>query len=161
MRRHSEPDLVHDPADELRQHPASDARGVRPVAIYDGGMPYATIGLTCSAAPVPAPTRFQYTEIAGPQRLELAGAQTYNVDLAMMPPSGCCAVEVTSEAQDDAGNAITAPVVLSITSNAQTKTLELMPGGLFAHVDPNPSHGITGLSITTTVTSILHVTAFG
>jgi len=51
-------------------------------------MPSATISYGVSAPPTSGQITITYSGQGGPGRLELTGAQTYPIDLAMMPSAG-------------------------------------------------------------------------
>lgn len=100
-------------------------------------------------------------------RLRLTGAQTYVVDLAMIPSAGLRGLLVILDPLDADGSPVTAPITLTWTSNSVSKSQELSAGtapqvpGFFALASPDPTHGITALSIVTTANAVVHVTAFG
>lgn len=94
-------------------------------------------------------------------RLELTGAQTYDVDLAMMPAAGLKGLLVELDTKDAAGATVTDAVSVRWTSNSVQKSEELSPGGFFALCSPTPVNGITALSIISTANAIVRLTALG
>lgn len=128
----------------------------------------ASIGYTLSGTGIASSAgaaAITYTGGGGPGRLELTGAQTYVVDLAMMPAAGLRGLLVVVDSLDAAGSAISAPVTLTWTSNAVSKSEKLMPStdapAFLAIGNPAPVTGITALSIVTTANAVVHVSALG
>jgi hypothetical protein len=128
----------------------------------------ASLGYTLSGTGLASATgsaALTFTGGGGPGRLELTGAQTYVVDLAMMPAAGLRGLLVVVDSLDAAGTAISAPVTLTWTSNAVTKSEKLMPSAdapaFLALANPAPVTGITALSIVTTANAVVHVSAVG
>jgi hypothetical protein len=128
----------------------------------------ASLGYTLSGTGLASSTgsaALTFTGGGGPGRLELTGAQTYVVDLAMMPAAGLRGLLVVVDSLDAAGTAITAPVTLTWTSNAVAKSEKLMPSAdapaFLALANPSPVTGITALSIVTTANAVVHVACLG
>ncbi len=94
-------------------------------------------------------------------RLELTGAQTYAVDLAMMPTVGLKGLRVFVDIKDAAGATVSTPITLRWTSNSVQKSEELSPGGVFQLGSPSPTHGITALDIISTANAVVYVNAVG
>lgn len=126
--------------------------------------PIAKLGVTLSGqgvAAIATVVDLPHTGIGGAGRIQLTGAQTYDIDLAMMPTAGLKGLVVQVDATDGAGDTVTTPVTLQWTSNATVKSEELSPGGFLALCSPSPVNGITALSIITTANAVVHVTAIG
>ncbi len=102
-----------------------------------------------------------YHQLASAARLELTGAQTYPIDLAMMPAAGLKGLLVIYDAIDASGVTVTAMASVRWTSNGVPKNEELSPGGLFLIASPAPANGITALSIVVTANAVIHVHALG
>lgn len=125
-------------------------------------MPSITLAASLTGpAPMAPSVLLAYRGFTGAVRLELTGAQTYEVDLAMMPAEGLKGLLVEVETKDAAGATVTAPITLTWTSNGDPKSEELSPGGFFALASPTPTNGITALSIVSTANCIVRVTALG
>jgi len=124
-------------------------------------MPSATLTFTCSSPPLSAQIALTYTGLGHIVRLELTGAQTYPVDLGMIPAEGCKGVLVLVGEKDAAGAALTAPVTLRRTSNAVSKDEEISGGGAFMIASPSPANGITAISIVTTANAVVQIIVLG
>ena len=117
--------------------------------------------LTFPGLTVPVRVSLQYDASASLGRLPLTGAQTYEVDLALIPAAGLKGLLIYVERVDAAGAEVTTPISMAWTSNGDDKSEELSPGGALLLVSPNPQHGITALSIVTTSNALVHVYALG
>lgn len=129
-------------------------------------MPTATIGFTLTGpAPSTGTTEITYRGAAPGLRIELTGAQTYTIDLAMMPAEGLKALLVVVETVDADNNPITAPVTVRWTSNGVQKEEELSPSvdqaAFLAIGSPAPVNGITALEIESTANAVVRVSALG
>lgn len=99
-----------------------------------------------------------YTALEPGLMLPLTGAQTYNVDLAMMPGTGLTGLVVSVDKTDAFGGAVTAPVKVVFTNGY----LWIPPGGAMSVAAPAlASGGITSLSLVTTANAVVHVSACG
>lgn len=116
----------------------------------------ATLTASISTPAVSVTSHLTFTGEGGAGRLELTGAVTYVLDLAMVPAAGCRGLLVVVDLADAAGVAATAPVTLTWTSNAVSKSEEVSPGGFLALSSPTPAHGVTALSIITTANAVVH-----
>ena len=124
-------------------------------------MPASVLSFAVADPAVTAQVTVSYRGSTGLQRLELTGAQTYTVDLAMMPAAGLRGLHVTVDDHDAAGAPVTTPIRIGWTSNAISKSEELSPGGVFQIASPRPVAGITALSIITTANAVVHLAALG
>lgn len=124
-------------------------------------MPTLTLAASLTAPAPMAPSVLLTYRGFSSDRLELTGAQTYEIDLAMMPAAGLKGLLVEVETKDAAGATVTAPITLTWTSDGDPKSEELSPGGFFALASPTPTAGITALSIVSTANCIVRVTALG
>lgn len=125
-------------------------------------MPTASLAasLSPSSLSLPAVT-IVYSEAGGSPRLALTGAQTYPIDIAMMPSAGLRGLRIAYATTDAAGVAVTAPLSIRLTVASVVQTLPLSPGGFLALADPSPSSGITAISIVTTGNAVVSVEALG
>lgn len=125
-------------------------------------MPSATLSFALTGpTPLAASVALTYRGFSNAGRVELTGAQTYEIDLAMMPAAGLKGLCVQIDTVDAANNTVTASITLTWTSNGTEKSEELSPGGFLALGSPSPTNGITALSITSTANAVIHVTALG
>lgn len=102
-----------------------------------------------------------YSGLSEMPRLELTGAQTYEIDLAWAPSEGLKGLVVTLDTADAAGAVVEDPIAITWTSNAVSKSEELSPGGAFLICSPTPTNGITALSIVTTANAVVRLAALG
>lgn len=129
-------------------------------------MPSLALGFTL-AGPAPAvdSTDITYSGFSGGLRLELTGAQTYVIDLAMMPAAGLRGLLVVLESLDAAGSPVTAPITVECARGEETSSFEVSATateiGFLALGSPDPTAGITGLSIVSTASCVVRVTALG
>lgn len=128
----------------------------------------ASIGFSLAGtglAPATGTVALTYRGSSGIGRLEMTGAHTHVVDLAMMPAEGLKGLLVTVDSLDAAGSPITAPVTLTWTSNGVAKSEKLMPSvdavAFLAIGNPAPVTGITALSIVSTANAVVHVQCLG
>lgn len=85
-------------------------------------------------------------------------AETYNIDLAMMPATGLQALLVSVDKIDPNGGQVSAPIKVVFTGGF----IWLGPGGACALATPPLAvNGITSVSIVTTAPCVVHVTALG
>lgn len=126
----------------------------------------ATFGFSLTG-PVPSAATVNLTArgVGGAPRVELTGAQTYEIDLEMMPAEGLKGMLVVLEPLDAEGSPIEAPITVTWTSNSVEKSEEISATtdrpGFIALCSPSPVNGITALSIVTTANAVVHVTALG
>lgn len=120
----------------------------------------ASFGLT-GLSPFTSSVSITYDNATGMQRLALTGAQTYAVDLAMMPAAGCKALRLRYETTDALGADVTASITVMFTSSAVAKSMSFGPGAEIQIADPNVVAGITALSVTTTGNALVYVSAVG
>ncbi len=90
--------------------------------------------------------------------IPLTGAQTYAVDLAMMPAAGLQGLKVSVDRLDAAGLAATASVRVTLTPGG---FVDVMPGGAITLATPATAAGITGLSLVSTANALVRVSAIG
>lgn len=125
----------------------------------------ASIGFTLTGpAPATATIQITYNGQSSADRIEMTGAMTHTIDLAMMPAAGLKGLLVRLDPLDASGAAVTAPVTVTWTSNAVAKSQELSTGdsgGFIAICSPSPTNGITALSITSTADCVVRVAALG
>lgn len=88
--------------------------------------------------------------------IPLTGAVTYAVDLAMMPAAGLQGLQVSIDRTDAAGNAVSAPVRVTMTPGGY---VDLKPGGALAIASPGTAAGITALTLTSTANAVVRVAA--
>jgi hypothetical protein len=129
-------------------------------------MPSATLGFTLTGpAPLTGSSALSYRGHGGSDRIELTGAQTYTIDLAMMPAAGLKGLLVQVDPVDADNNPITAPVTVRWTSNAVEKEEELSPGvdlpAFLVLCSPAPAAGITALEIESTANAVVRVQCLG
>jgi hypothetical protein len=121
---------------------------------------YAIVGVV--APPSPATVPITYDNVGGTARVEMTGPATQTIDLSMMAGgAGLKLLLVTVDTTDAGGLAVVAPVSIHWTSNALAKVEELSPDGVFLLASPNPTHGVTALSIVTTANAVVHVLCLG
>jgi hypothetical protein len=99
-----------------------------------------------------------YTASTGQQEIPLTGAQTYTVDLAMMPADGVQMLLVTVDRLDADGAAATDPVRVALTPGGY---VDLPPRGALAVLAPGTEGGITGLTLTSTANALVRLVANG
>ena len=92
------------------------------------------------------------------EKIPLTGAQTYDVDLAMMPGTGVQALLVSVDLKDAAGLAATADVRINFTPGGY---VVLPPGGALALAAPGTAAGITTLQLVSTANAVVRVSAQG
>ena len=129
-------------------------------------MPTLAIGFTLNGpAPATDITDITYSGFSGGLRLELTGAQTYVIDLAMMPAAGLRGLLVVLESLDAAGSPVTAPITVQWSRGEEIHDIEVSATateiGFISLGSPDPTAGITGLSIITTASCVVRVTACG
>lgn len=130
-------------------------------------MPSASIGYTLSGTGVESATASSSLTYSSKSavRVELTGVDSHTVDLTMMPAAGLKGLLVIVDPLDAAGSPVAAPVTLTWTSNATSKSEKLMPGsdtpGFLALGNPAPVTGITALSVASTSSAVVHVVALG
>ena len=125
-------------------------------------MPTLKIGYSLTGpAPIGNTVEITYSACTSIARLELTDAQTYPIDLAMMPDAGLRGLLVVIDAVDADNNPVTDPVTVRWTSNGATKNEKLTPGGFVALGQPTAEDGITALSIVSTASCVVAVYAIG
>lgn len=124
-------------------------------------MPTASVSFTESSTGASVTIPITYQDAGGVPRIEMSGSQTYPVDLAMMPAAGTKVLIVWVDAHDAAGGIPTAPLTVTWTSNAVSKSQPIGPGSALLIADPSPVHGPTALSLVSTVSCVAHVAALG
>lgn len=125
-------------------------------------MPSLTLGFVLAGpAPKSSTITLAYRGFSCAERVEITGAATYAIDLAMMPAAGLKGLVVEVDTTDATGAAVTTPITVRWTSGGVQKEQELSPGGFFALASPSPVNGITALAIVTTAAAVVHVTALG
>lgn len=129
-------------------------------------MPSLALGFTLSGpSPATDTTDLTYTGATGAIRLALTGAQTYVIDLAMMPAAGLRGLLVVLESLDAAGSPVTAPITVEWSRGETIHEIEVSATateiGFFSLGSPDPTAGITGLSIISTASCVVRVTACG
>ena len=130
-------------------------------------MPSAIIGYTLSGTGLATKAATSALTYSGKSDIDvtLTGVDSYTVDLAMMPAAGLKGLLVIVDPLDAAGSPITAPVTITWTSNAVSKSELISAGsetpGFFAIGNPTPVTGITALSLTSTANAVAHVVALG
>lgn len=105
-------------------------------------------------APIPFNASGTYTELAQ-LLLDIAGAGSTNVPFGTIGSPGAKGVFIRYDAQPAPAAAVTVAI------NAGSQPVELTPGGFLALFSPNPSAGITSLSITATAACQLRVWLLG
>lgn len=120
-------------------------------------MSTATIGQTLPPA-TPVSASVTYTAATGDQVIPLTGAQTYDVDLAMMPTAGVQALLVSVDLVDSAGVGVTAPVQVNLTPGG---FVMVQPGGGLSIAAPNTADGVTGLQLVSAANAVVRVSAYG
>lgn len=125
-------------------------------------MPSLTFGFTLGGpAPATASVALSYSGFSNADRIELTGAQSYEVDLEMMPAAGLKALLVQVDTTDAAGSPVTTPIRIEWISGLVTKSEEISPGGFFALCSRTPVNGVTALTIITTANAVVRVSACG
>lgn len=112
-------------------------------------------------APATKTATITYTGLSCADPIQITGAQTYAIDLAMMPAAGLRVLRVEVDTTDAAGDTVSTPITLQYTANNVQHSLELSPGGHVGIASPAPTNGITALSIITTANAVVRVTAAG
>lgn len=125
-------------------------------------MPTST--LSCSVTDPPAPNasvQVVFHGSTGEQRIELTGAQTYAIDLVMVPTAGLRGLRVVYEPLAADGTAASANITIRRTVNGVSRDEPLSPGGWLAFADPAPTAGTTALSIISTADAVVRVLGLG
>lgn len=100
-----------------------------------------------------------YTAATGEgETIPLTGAQTYAVDLAMLPAAGAQGLLVEVDLKDAAGVAATAPVRVTLTPGGY---VDMMPGGFLVVAAPGTAAGVTAMTLTSTASALVRVSAYG
>jgi hypothetical protein len=100
-----------------------------------------------------------YTAATGAQVIPLTDAQTYDVDLAMMPTAGLQALLVSVDAVlSDGSTPATDPVRVNLTPGGYVM---VPPGGGLGIAAPGTAAGVTGLQLVSTESAVVRVSAYG
>lgn len=109
-------------------------------------------------APIGTSTPILYTALVPGIVIPIATAETYVIDLAMMPATGLTYLQVSLGTIDAIGGAVVTPVKVVFTNGYAW----IGPGGSITIATPAlASGGVTGLSIVTTMPAVVTVTLAG
>lgn len=131
---------------------------------------YLSLALPATAGAFPQPPwppspgySVQFAGAYQAPRIVIAGAGTLALsDLtALLPATGAQILLVTLDPTDNAGLPLAAPVRFNLTGTTNGTLWLPIAGGAFAIVAPGTVSGVTGLSIVTTSTAIVRVSATG